>query len=128
MAQHRKWKSPMGGFVAVLFATLALATTGCGRDWKLEVDSNTTWSGSYGSWTGYSYSSGDITGSGSRTFDLPDDDRVCAAFTQTGNGYLRVAIKDKGGFLGLFKEDSRTTETNVRGGYADICTEGLVER
>lgn len=112
-----------------LFALLAVAllTAGCGKDWKLEVESNTSWSGSYGTVSVDGLSEGDVQGSGSRSFDLPDDDRVCCAFTQTGNGYLHVKIKDEGGGLfHMFAEDERSAETNVNGGLADLCTEGTL--
>lgn len=108
---------------------LALLLAGCGKKLKLQVDSNTTWSGSYGSVRGANWSTADVAGTGSRTFDLPDDDRVCCAFTQTGTGYLKITIKDEGGGPGhLFADDSRSTETNVHGGTADLCTEGTVPR
>lgn len=108
-------------FVAVLL------TVGCGKDWKLEIESNTSWSGTYGAVSGSGLSEGDVQGSGNRSFDLPDDDSVCSAFTQTGNGYLKVKIKDDGGGLfHMFAEDERSAETNVNGGFAGVCTEGTL--
>lgn len=110
-----------------VFGGLAMLTTGCGRNWKAEIDSNTRWYAVYGGVSGSTWVTSEESGTGSRTIDLPDDDRICCSFQQEGSGYLKVEIKDTGGGLfHLMAEDSRKGATNVNGGIINICTEGTV--
>jgi len=111
--------------VVVAGATILLA--GCGRDWKLEVESNTSWYGQYGGVTGSEWAFAEGDGTGSQTIDLPDDDRVCCAFQQLGAGYLKVKIYDDGGGLfHLMAESDRGGETNLPSGWVELCSEGSV--
>ena len=108
-------------------ALVAVSLIGCGRDWKAEIESNTSWYGAYGGVSGSEWTTTSVQGSGDRTIDLPDDDRVCCRFYQEGNGFLSVKVKDDGGGLfHIFAEDSRQAETNINGGMIEICTEGSV--
>lgn len=107
-------------FYVVLLST-ALATAGCSKDWKLKVESNTAWTGSYGTGSQGSLSSGTIQGSGNRTFDVGDDDRICAGFTQLGSGYLNLTLEKKGSLFSPGKKKSAIS--NVSGGFAGVCTD-----
>jgi hypothetical protein len=105
-----------------------LLFAGCGRDWKAEIESNTSWHGAYGGITGSQWVTSEVQGQGSKTIDLPDDDRVCCSFQQTGNGYVRVTIKDEGGGpFRIFAESSRSGQTNINGGTVNICSEGTIQ-
>lgn len=111
-----------------IFALLSvLVLCGCSSDWKLEIDSNANWHGVYGGVSGTQWSTSEVSGSGSRTIDISDDDRVCVVFQQTSSGYLKIKLKDEGGGLfGIFAASDRDGQTNVNGGTVDICSEGSV--
>jgi len=107
-------------FYPIHFAS-AVACTGCSKDWKLELESNTSWSGSYGTGSPGSTTSGTIQGSGNRTFNLGNDDGICAGFTQTGPGQLKLTLEKKGTLLSPGKKKSAIS--NVAGGVAEVCTD-----
>ena len=100
---------------------LLVGVTGCSTDWRAEIDSNTHWYGEFGAVTGNEFVTSSVEGTGSRTIDLPDEDRVCCFFIQEGNGYVNVTIKDR---ASLFPKKKRTASTNVNGNSIQICTEG----
>lgn len=115
--------------LALLLAASFVGIGGCGANWKLEVDSDTAWRGSYTA----SSPDGDVItsveGDGKRTFDVPDDLRVCASIELRGQGYVNVRFKDDGRgladlFSGLLAEDPSTTVgTSAPGDTANICRE-----
>lgn len=106
----------------VILVSTALASAGCSKDWKLKLESNTSWSGSYGTGSSGSFSSGTIQGTGNRTFDVGDDDGVCAGFNQVGPGYLKLTLEKEGS---LFSPgEKKSAISNVNGGFAGVCTDG----
>lgn len=109
----------------MLLIGIAAITAGCGTNWKAEIDSNTSWYMLYGGASGNTFASSELSGSGSRTVDMPDDDRVCLVLQQNGSGYVNVTLRDTGGGLfHILAEDERTVSTNVNGGIVDMCSEG----
>jgi hypothetical protein len=86
----------------------------CGPDWKAEVKSDTSWSGSFGNST--------VDGSGNQTVNLPNDEIVCCVVQKdTEAGYLEVKIVDKGG--SLFATDGEKAKTTADYGVVSVCSE-----
>lgn len=88
---------------------------GCSIDYKAEVESNTSWSGSFGGRT--------VDGTGNRTIDLPDEHpQCCVVQKDTESGYLKVrVVADGGGIFG--PSDSDWVETTAAYGVATACSE-----
>lgn len=74
----------------LLLAFVTLAA--CHPDIYAEVESSTSWSGSFGGAT--------VDGSGNKRINLPDDPPQCAVVQKnTESGSLRLRISSEGGFL-----------------------------
>ena len=111
----------------VLAAGILVFLTGCGPDWKAEIESDTDWYIQYGGASGTQWTFSTQQGSGNKTVNLPDDDRVCIRVQQTGGGYVRVELKDEGGGpFGIFSSRERDAEVNVSGGSMEMCSEGQI--
>jgi hypothetical protein len=64
----------------------AVLLTGC-SDFKVKVESNTSWSGVFGETV--------VEGSGNREIDIADDGRACVVVQKnTVGGYLRIRIEN----------------------------------
>lgn len=114
-------------FAAALASCLALV--GCGQNWKAEIESNTSWNIMYGGVSGGEFVFSELNGTGNKTIDLPDDDRVCCLLTQRGSGAVHLKIKDDGGNpFHLFAADEREARTNVSGGTIEMCSEGTIPK
>ena len=100
-------------FVLILVGGMLLA--GCSVDYKAQVRSDTTWSGSFGNRS--------VDGSGNQTIDLPDEHPQCVVVQKdTRQGVLSVRVVAEGG--GLFKpEDSAWAETTAEFGVVSACSE-----
>ena len=62
------------------------------EDYKIAVESNTSWSGSFANRT--------VDGSGDKIVDIPDDPPQCAVVQkQTASGYLRVRVLPHGDWV-----------------------------
>ena len=95
----------------IIFITVVFFS--CGPDWKADVKSDTTWSGSFGNRT--------VDGSGNQIVNLPDDDIVCCVVQKdTRGGYLEVKIVDKGG--SIFSTDGEKAKTTAEYGVVSVCT------
>jgi len=104
-------------------AAMSLLLAGCADDWKVEIDSNTSWHGEVGGRTlNGGLSAKTISGEGDDTFDLPDGDRVCCVVEKlTEEGYLKVKIVNKGGWL--LSGDGEADETKAPYGSVTVCAE-----
>ena len=101
----------MGLFVLCLLA-------GCGYDYTAEIESNTTWSGSFDGRT--------VEGSGNQTEPLGDEGpQCCEVQKETEEGYLkvRVAAKRTFEFFGLpLDVSSDWVETTAEYGVVSVCS------
>lgn len=94
-----------------------LLLSACRQDFKAEVESNTSWSGSFGG--------ASVDGSGNRTVDLPDEDPQCVAVQKTTrNGSLSVrVVVENGGFLGVAGPSSgEWVTTTAEFGVVTACS------
>ncbi len=100
----------MKKFTLLLFLTFLIISC---TDYKAKVESNTTWSGSFGNRT--------VDGSGNQTVNLPDDDIVCCVVQkQTSQGFLHVKIVDEGSFL--FNNETKWVKTTAEYGVVSLCS------
>lgn len=107
---------------STLFKRLALlclftAAVACNKiNYKAEVESDTSWSGSFGNRS--------VDGSGNQIVELPNDDVVCIVVQKnTAGGYLRARIiDDSHGFLNP-AYDSKWVETTAEFGVVDVCNQ-----
>jgi hypothetical protein len=98
----------------VLVTTIVIAS-GCGVDYKAEVQSDTSWSGAFGNRT--------VDGRGNKTVDLPDEHpQCCVVQKQTEQGYLRVRVKAEGGMWLFGPDDSDWAETRAEYGVVSVCS------
>lgn len=104
-------------------ASLSLLLAGCADDWKVEIDSNTSWRGEVGGQTlNGGLSTKTISGEGDETFDLPDGAHVCCVVQKlTDEGFLKVKIVNKGGWL--LSGDGEEDETEAPYGTVTVCAE-----
>jgi hypothetical protein len=94
----------------VLIFSFALMS--CADEWVAEVNSNTSWSGSFSGRT--------VDGTGNTKVNLGSDETVCCVVQkQTQTGYLKVSIKNEGG--GLFAMDGESKETTAAYGIVSVC-------
>ena len=94
----------------VLFALLII---GCEANYKVKIESNTSWSG---------YMSGaSVDGSGNRTIDIPEEDVVCATVQkETENGFVKVTLVDESpNIFGGGEIASRYTDAKY--GIVTVC-------
>lgn len=94
--------------ILVLFAMTACT------DYKVKVESDTSWSGAFGNRT--------VDGSGNRTVDLDDDGETvcCVVQKQTREGYLKITIIDDGS--SIFASDGKSVRTTAEYGVVSVCT------
>ncbi|MBT4851326.1 MAG: hypothetical protein HON37_04565 [Candidatus Marinimicrobia bacterium] len=92
---------------------LILVFLGC-TDYKAEIESDTSWSGSFGNRT--------VDGSGDKTIDIPDDNIVCCvAQKSTTGGFLKIRIVDDGAILFGTKTD--WVKTTAEYGVVSVCND-----
>jgi hypothetical protein len=92
---------------------LLLFLIGCGGSTVCKVESDTSWSGSFGDAT--------VSESGNSEVDLPDDDIVCCvAQKQTTGGFLKITVVEEG-WLG--SSDKGSAETSAAYGVVMACNE-----
>ena len=92
---------------------IVLMLLGCGPDWKAEIKSNTSWSGSFDGRT--------VDGTGNKTVNLSNDEVVCCVVQKdTEEGYLEVRIIDDSG--GLFTADGEKAKTTADYGVVSVCS------
>lgn len=100
--------------LALIICLGVIIFSGCAVNYKAEVQSNTSWSGSFSNRT--------VDGSGNRTVDLPDDPPVCCVVQkETESGYLRVRVIAKGGGI-LGPSDGEWVETTAAYGVVTACS------
>lgn len=93
---------------------LGLMMIGC-TNYKAYVESDTSWSGSFGGRT--------VDGIGNKTIDLDDDKtQCCVVGKKTPYGRLKVTIKDESG-IPLFGGEKDSKETTAAYGVVTVCTE-----
>ncbi len=99
-------------FVFILLCMVVLVS--CSVDYEAEVQSDTSWSGSFGNRS--------VDGSGNRTIDLPDEHpQCCVVQKDTEAGFLRVRITAEGG--GIFgPDDTGWVETTAAYGIVSVCS------
>jgi len=101
----------MKTLLSVLSVMLLIA--GCTSDYKVKIESNTSWSGSFGGTT--------IDGSNNQTIDIPDEDIVCVVVQkQTQNGFLTVKMVDEGNNI-FAPEDVDQKTTTAAYGVVTVC-------
>jgi hypothetical protein len=110
----------------LVYTTLVFAFAtfmGCGDDWKAEISSDTSWSGSFGGASVHSSGGTTVAGRGSQKIDLPDDKTVCCVVRKlSSNGYLKVKIENEGGGpFGIFASEGRESQTTAPYGTVDVC-------
>jgi hypothetical protein len=89
-----------------------LLLVGCAPDWKARVESNTSWSGSFGGRT--------VDGHGNQTVGLGSGEVVCCVVQKnTTGGRLKVSIVDESTF-GLGSGESN--ETTAQYGCVSVCS------
>jgi hypothetical protein len=108
---------------------LALLVPGCSPDWEIEIESDTEWTVTYGGVSGENWSTSVQRGSGDKTINVSNDDKMCLILMQHGSGSTRVKLKNtNGGPFGIFGPDGREEQTNVSGGSVQMCSEGSIPR
>ena len=101
--------------VLISVFALVIVLSGCSIDYKAEVESNTSWSGSFGGRT--------VDGTGNKTIDVPDEHPQCCVVQKDGeSGFLKVRVVAEGG--GIFSpSDSDWVETTAAYGVVSACSE-----
>lgn len=104
---------------ALLLMCLLVSTSGtaCSRDWKVKVESNTSWSGAFGNRT--------VDGTGNRTIDIPDDPPECVVVQKdTEQGFLSIETFTEGnGIFAPEKRNSNVTTTAAFGLVSDCSSD-----
>ena len=97
-------------------ALLGLTLIGCSKDYKVEVRSDTSWSGAFGNRT--------VDGSGNQTIDIPDDPPECVVVQkETKDGYLEIHLIEEGGWFLNPTNDYERVRTTAEYGLVSDCTE-----
>jgi hypothetical protein len=92
---------------------MPLLVAGCAGDIKAEVESDTRWSGVFGTLS--------TDGQGNRMIDMPDGPSQCATVSKlTEAGYLRLRITVSGGLTGPAGSD--WAETTAPFGTVTACS------
>ncbi len=93
-------------FLSAAALGVTVLVTGC-SDYKVDVESDTTWSGVF---AGKS-----VDGAGNSTIDVPDDGELCIVIQKnTRGGFVQVSVRDTGG--SSYQTDWERTE----GAYGTI--------
>lgn len=100
---------------AIILVIISLLLMGCSVDYKVDVKSDTSWSGAFGNRT--------VDGQGNKTVDIADDPPVCVVVQkQTERGYLTIQIIAKGG--GIFgPDDNAPVTTRAAYGVVSDCSD-----
>lgn len=95
------------------FLFIAILSSSC-TDLKAKVESDTSWSGSFGDRT--------VDGSGNQTIDLPDDEpQCCVAQKNTTGGKLKITIiNDTANPLAT--KELNSSETYAQYGVVSVCS------
>ena len=98
----------------ILLLCAGLLATGCSADYKVEIESNTAWSGAFGGKV--------VNGSGNLTIDLPDDGLQCILLQKnTIPGYIRMRVYDVNDSSTATNGAGDWVETNTPYGAVQTC-------
>jgi len=101
--------------ITLIVVAAIIMFSGCSKDYKCEVRSNTDWSGAFGDRT--------VDGSGNRTIDMPGDPPQCVAVQkQTEEGYLEVQMVEEASGPLNSENDYSPVRTTAAYGVVTACT------
>lgn len=99
---------------AIIIILAALCLIGCSKDYKVEISSNTDWTGQV--------SGRSVSGSGSQTIDMDDTPPECAVIIkQTEGGNLQAQIVWSGGFFLNPNGEKEAVSTSAPFGSVTVC-------
>jgi len=100
--------------VSVFLLIILVLVAGCGLDYECEVESDTSWSGSFGNYT--------VDGHGNDVVSLPDDPPICVVVQkETREGFLMIKLTAKGGGVLVPDKENDPVVTTAEFGVVSDC-------
>ncbi|HKK72236.1 MAG TPA: hypothetical protein VKA86_13540 [Candidatus Krumholzibacteria bacterium] len=98
----------------LLLIMTAITLTGCAGEWEAEVESTTSWSGSFDGRT--------VDGRGDRMISVGRDEVTCVVVQKdTRSGSLRVRLRRDHTFM--FDEETDWKSTTAEFGVVTVCSD-----